>query len=529
MSNNHRLMDEPFPEMDLEDVAEGLGCDCDEEEEERMEVEAIVRSPSEEAEQARIRVRLFKDGSAYKRTFRDEIVGIDNILGEIEEIIHWLRHSREYDRHNSRLQPGVVFSGSPGTGKTLVSRWIATASDALFVNVRDFVHKGSLFTDRDIAELFRHARLTYAQGGRPIVLFWDEFETAARERGDNGTTPEQRSTVSQLTAELDGIHGKNAGILLVGCTNYESSIDQALLRRGRMGVHIEFHSPDRGGKEKILAYYLAQMTTTSDIDIHTLSYFFPRENTAADIEEACVEAWRHAVRRSIDDPAQWPLPVLAQEDLVKVFIKQLVGPPTTFTIPEDERIPIAIHECGHAIVAMAYGVPLRLITVQPGKKALGRVMIDDVKEYIGTIPENMKRLRVTMGGAAAEAAAGIPPMTGATSDIAKATSAASHLVTKLGVGARTGFVNITAYGRERGYTALEPAYAEGTVADADADVREIVDLAKSEAFAVMRGVGKENLLKIAEAVNERVTMTGNEFRALYNEIVGVAPEALTVG
>lgn len=468
-----------------------------------------------------LREELFRTGSDFKRTARSEIVGIDNVLGEIEEIIHWLQHSQEYGAFNSRLQPGVVFSGSPGTGKTLVSRWIATASNALFVNIRDFLHKGALFTDDDIRDLFRLARLAYAEEKRPVVLFWDEFENSAVERSADKTTPEQRSVVSQLTAELDGIHGKNEGILLIGCTNYLSAIDEALIRRGRMGVQIEFHSPDRQGKEKILGYYLSDMTCEPEIDMNTLSYFFPKANTAADIEEACVEAWRHAVRRSIDDGG---LPSLAQQDLVKVFIKQLVGPPMTFTIPEDERMPIAIHECGHAISALTYGVPLRLITVQPGKRALGRVMVDDLKEYIGTIPETINYMKMVLGGAAGERTAGLDPMTGTTSDIARLNATAEFLINQLNAGERTGIFSMAALNRQAGYAMMTPQVSEASVIDADADLKELIEEVERQAYYALDRVGKENLWKIAAEVNERVTLTGNEFRELFIAVCEHEPE-----
>lgn len=475
-------------------------------------------------ERARLRAELFQTGSEFKPTSRDEIIGIDNVLGEIEQLIHWLRHSKEYEVYKSRLQPGVIFAGDPGTGKTLVSRWIATESNALFVNVRDFPHDGALFTDSDIRDLFRLARERYAEDERPVILFWDEFENSAVERGSDSTTPEQRSVVSQLTAELDGIHGKNEGLLLVGCTNYVSSIDSALMRRGRMGLQIEFHAPDRAGKEKILRYYLSKMNTASGVDYNTLSYFFARDDTAADIEEACVEAWRHAVSRSIQDGSSTPL--LTDHDLVKVFIKQLVGPPTTFVLPDDERLPIAIHESGHAMMALICGRPLRLITVQPGKKSLGRVMTDDLKEYISTIPEVMDALRVTAGGFIAERVAGLVPMTGCLSDLRRINSKAHYLVDNLFAGGRTGLFDVTSLGRQSGYSNLVPQICEKSIADSDADVREIIEQVEEDTSRMLSSVGGENIVKIAEVVNQKVTMTGREFEQLFIEVCGFSPETV---
>lgn len=474
-----------------------------------------------EKTESQLRDELFEVGSEFRPTYRSEVVGIDNVLGEIEEVIHWLKNSKAYQAYNSRLQPGIIFEGKPGTGKTLVSRYIATASEATFINVRDFPHKHALFSDADIRDLFKRSRAKYKETGKPVILFWDEFENAAVERGSDSTSPDQAATVSQLTAELDGIHGKNEGLLLIGCTNYIHDIDHALRRRGRMGVHIEFHAPDRGGKKQILEHYLATTNTVGEIDTDMLSYFFDREATAADIEEACVEAWRRAVRRCLieDEGAE---PYLIEKDLVSIFIKQLVGPPTTFILPEEEQLQVAVHECGHAISALIFGRPLRLITVQPGKKSFGRVMTDEIQQYVSPISSYYDAIRVSLGSICAEQTAGLDPLVGATGDIAKASSHAAFLVDELGVGL-AGLMNPRAVERGRGYSRVNPEVSNETVFKADAAAESLLSTLRREVQSAINNVGKDSLWKIANAVNERVTMTGAEFEKLFLDVTGHDP------
>lgn len=466
----------------------------------------------------RLRAELFENGSEFLLTKRSDIVGVDQVLTEIDDVIHWVKHHRDYQKYESRLEPGIVFEGKPGTGKTLVSRYIASESDALFINVRDWPHNGSLLTDNDIAELFKTARETYTKTDRPIILFWDEFEANACERAN--AAPEQQAAVSQLTAELDGIHGKNQGLLLIGCTNYVHAIDQALMRSGRMGLHIEFQAPDRAGKCAILGHYLDGTQTKGKIDVETLSYFFDGDATAADIEEACVEAWRYAVRRTIKGESNKP--ALSQIDLMEVFVKRLVGPPTMFINLElEKRARVAVHEVGHAIMALVYGIPLRLITVQPGKKSLGRVIYAEIEEHIGTLDEYVDRVRISLGSIAAENVANIPAGVGTSGDIEQATSLAHHLVDVLNYG--NNIVNLVQLGEARGAHSMEPPrpnVSERTIEAADQDINTLLSRVQGEALATMKMIGSEKLWAISNEVNNRVTMTGTEFSDKFAELIG---------
>lgn len=471
------------------------------------------------------RTKLFIEGSEFKLTDRDEIIGIDNVLVEIDKLIHWLRNSEKYQKYNARLEPGVLFEGDPGTGKTLVSRYIATASNALFVNIRDFAHNGSLFKDNDIADLFNRARETYAATGRPIVLFWDEFENGACERSN--ASPEQAATVSQLTAELDGVHGKNEGILLIGCTNYIHGIDRALRRPGRMGLQIEFCAPDREGKKLLLAHYLDQYRTKGEIDVETLSYFVGAEDTAAAIEEACMEAWRIAVGKKILSGKRIS-PCLSQDDLMEVFLKRLVGPPTAFiNLPIDDRARVAVHEVGHAIMALVFGIPLRLITVQPGKKALGKTITDKVREYIGTFEEMVSDMRVAVGSICAESAAGLPAGVGSTGDIMTVNQIAVRLVDDLHGGQQTGIYRPRTVGAMRsGHDGgASPNVAVRNIEASDADVQHYLKRAEDDGKWVMETIGKDALWEISNRVNEEVTLTGSQFEELFRLVTGKAPES----
>lgn len=477
--------------------------------EQLQEAQTVYHAHMSDEEMASAREQLFQKGSTFLPAHKEDIVGIDNVLSEVDDVIHWLNHVETYRKYNSRLEPGLVFEGSPGTGKTLVSRYIATQSKALFVNVRDFPHRRALLSDRDIAELFRLAREAYRRTQTPVILFWDEFEANATERVKAAT--DQASASAQLTAELDGVHGKNEGILLIGCTNYLHMIDQALLRSGRMGIQIEFNAPSREGKESLLKHYLDKTTTTGAIDIETLSYFFGGDATAADIEEACVEAWRYAVRRSIEEKVKV---ALAQEDLVNMFVKRLVGPPTSFVnVPLDTRRKIALHEVGHALTALIYGIPLRLITVRPGKDNLGRCITYEPNEFLGTQQDWLNQLRVVLGSLGAEIAADLDPSIGSHGDISTANRIARKLIDDLNYDAKLGIFNpgVVGEGRAGDMEPIAPAISNNVLQIADVAIRNLLCQFEEDSQRVMLQVGKDSLWAIADEVNNRVTLTGKEF------------------
>lgn len=480
----------------------------------------------EEDELKRLRTDLFQSGSSYLPVTREEIVGIDNVLSEIENVIHWLKYSKAYKRFNARLEPGVLLEGEAGTGKTMLARYIATSSNALFINVRDFPHNGAFLQDGDIADFFARARKSYETHHRPIILFWDEFEGGAKERS-NGATVEQAAAVSQLTAELDGIHGKNEGVLLIGCTNYAYMIDDALLRPGRMGLHIEFNAPDRAGKEKLLAHYLEKIETIGEINLETLSYFFDESDPAAAVEEAVNEAWRVAVARSIRETEAKSKDIMkikrstlgvAEEDLINVFLSRLIGPPPTFiNLVNDNLFSVAVHETGHALAALVWDIPLRLVTVRPGKHALGKTFLAKTNEYTGTVLEDLCQLRVGAAGLIAEEVTGVGRGVGSHGDTSGITTIASHLVDVQGIGQLSGLMNPN--GLEDRYH-VGPSWSEWMLRQKDQDLMSTLKNAEEDCREAFTAIGGEDIRDIAQKLVETETMTGAQFTEVCLNLIG---------
>jgi len=462
------------------------------------------------------RKALFERGSDFKPAHRSEIVGIDIVIERLGEAIHWLRHADYYTRHNARLEPGILFDGPPGTGKTLTARYVATESEAHFISVRDFPHNHAFMQDRDIAALFRLAREYYAANKKPVVLFWDEFEGSARDRGGHGASLEQIAAVSQLTSELDGVQGKNEGILMIGATNYGDSIDQALLRPGRLGLHIEFKAPDREGKKMLLDHYLQGRITSGEIDTDALSHLFRDNVTAAEIEEALMDAWRYAVRRSYDNDN----PALEQKDLIEIFVSRMIGPPPSFTkFSHEDKLRVAVHEAGHGIAALVFGIPLKLITVRAGKATLGSTFTAQIHDHLGTIREYLADLRVGAGSLMAEKISGLGIGNGYQQDTRMITAKAIQLVDTQGQGDQSGLWNPLGIRDTRQYN-FTPTISEGMLTKLDGDVQLIIDEALEDCHSLfVNKIGREHLIKIAGSLAEAETMTGPEFEEMVSQYV----------
>ena len=451
---------------------------------------------------------LFRTGSKFAPVQRNEIVGIDNILVQLDEVLDWLINYKDYSRFGARPEPGIVFQGSPGTGKTYTSRYMATMADALFVDVRDFPYSGRTLSALDVKDLFKRARRVHDETNKPVILFWDEFEGVAGDRSRNIPT-EQKAAISQITAELDGINGKPTGVLLIGCTNYGDELDPALLRPGRMGMHVEFNTPDRTGKAKLLKLYLSKIKTKGEVDFDTASYFFDDNDTAAAVEEAVQEAWRFAVYRWIREGKTRKSPYLTQADLIEIFLKRLVGPPPAYSDVTPEALyRVAVHEVGHALVAHLLGVGLRLLTVRPGKEHLGKTLTYFKDSRTATIEEIESQLAVGVAGFVAEDVAGVPRGADSEGDTKAVTQIALNLIDSQGFGKRSGFVNPYAL-QKRFYNG--GGVSEKVLAAADSDIEEVIGQAEKTAKALLVNFGADKLKALASRLIEVQTMTGKDF------------------
>lgn len=269
------------------------GAECETWEEEDT---APRFSTKNELERAR-REFFFSGSSQVKGASREEIRGMDLLLRQVDEYIFYMKNYDRLAALGARTSPGILLSGDPGMGKTLMARYIISQSGAKAVDACSFPRMQGRWTREDIKALFALAREYVAKERKPVILFFDEFEVVARERKFSAMGG--ADVAAALTTEIDGIGGKDSGIIIIATTNYPGDIDEALLRPGRIGHHIEFSYPTAEGREEILMYY-CERKPHEDIDYHSFSRLLRRATTPAAIEELVEKAYMRSCMENMD-------------------------------------------------------------------------------------------------------------------------------------------------------------------------------------------------------------------------------------
>eukprot|EP00913_Durusdinium_trenchii_P008407 g7897.t1 len=323
-------------------------------------------------------------------TFND-VKGCDEVKDELQEIILYLRDPDRFTRLGAKLPKGVMMSGSPGTGKTLLARAIAGEAGVPFLQA-----SGSEFEEmfvgvgaRRIRDLFQEARKH-----APCIVFIDEIDAVGSKRSNRDNTA-VRMTLNQLLVEMDGFEN-NTGVVVICATNFPESLDKALTRPGRLDRQIVVPIPDLKGRTEILEMYAAKLVLDEKVDLKTLARR-TAGMTGADLANILNIA---AVRSSAEN-----LPCIPTKYLEEAFDRVVVGLERRNPMSEQEKKLTAYHEGGHTLVSIGNSGadPVHKATIMPRGNALGVTWsIPEREKYSERLFELQARLRVLMGGKAAE-------------------------------------------------------------------------------------------------------------------------------
>ncbi|MCE5290034.1 MAG: ATP-dependent zinc metalloprotease FtsH [Nocardiaceae bacterium] len=415
-----------------------------------------------------------------KTTFAD-VAGADEAVEELYEIKDFLQNPTRYQALGAKIPKGVLLYGPPGTGKTLLARAVAGEAGVPFFTISgsDFVEMFVGVGASRVRDLFDQAKQN-----SPCIIFVDEIDAVGRQRGAGlgGGHDEREQTLNQLLVEMDGF-GDRAGVILIAATNRPDILDPALLRPGRFDRQIPVSNPDLAGRRAILRVHGQGKPIAPDVDLEGLAKRTVGMS-GADLANVINEAALLTAREN-----KGIITGAALEEAVD----RVVGGPRRKSriISEHERKITAYHEGGHTLAAWAMPdiEPVYKVTILARGRTGGHAMtVPEDDKGLMTRSEMIARLVMAMGGRAAEELVFHEPTTGASSDIDQATKIARAMVTEYGMSARLGAVR---YGQEGGdpflgrTMGMTPDYSHEVAREIDGEVRNLIEAAHTEAWAIL--------------------------------------------
>ena len=441
-------------------------------------------------------------------TFED-VAGIDEAKGELEEIVEFLRDPQKFQRLGGKIPKGVLLVGPPGTGKTLLARAIAGEA-----NVPFFTISGSDFVEMFVGVGASRVRDMFEQGKKnaPCIIFIDEIDAVGRHRGAGlgGGNDEREQTLNQMLVEMDGFES-NEGVILIAATNRPDVLDPALLRPGRFDRQVVVPNPDVQGREKILRVHMRKVPLASDVEPKTIARGTPGFS-GADLANLVNEAALLAARTGRRTVGMYEFEQAKDKVLMGAERRSLV-------MSEDEKRMTAYHEAGHALAALHLPEcdPVHKATIIPRGRALGLVMsLPEGDRYSKHKSKLLSELAMAMGGRVAEELifGSEKVSNGASGDIKMATNQTRMMVTEWGMSERLGMI---AYGENSqevflGHSVTQSKnLSEETARQIDAEIRRIID----EAYARCKAILSENIDELhllAKGLLEHETLSGDEIR-----------------
>ncbi len=444
-----------------------------------------------------------------KVTFAD-VAGIDEVLGEFQETIAFLRNPQKFTRLGGRIPKGALMVGPPGTGKTLLARAIAGEAGVPFLSLSgsDFVEMFVGVGASRVRSLFEEAKKL-----APCLVFIDEIDAVGRQRGSGvgGGHDEREHTLNQLLVEMDGFE-PNGGVLVLAATNRPDVLDPALLRPGRFDRTLVVSRPDRAGRAGILQVHTLKTPLSDQVDLEIIARGTPGF-VGADLANLVNEAALAAARA---DRTQ-----IEMSDLERAKDKVLLGPERRSMVisPADQRA-IAVHQAGHALVGklMTDSDPVYKVTVIPRGSKLGLTQQQPVEDRWSLSATGARdQLTVAMGGRAAEEIVLGQVTTSAADDIVTATDLARQMVCAWGMSERLGPVSHAGGSRSvflgREMTERSP-HSEKTAGEIDREVRRLVGEGQARARHLVR-TNLDKLKLITDALLEHETISSAEIDLLF--------------
>jgi cell division protease FtsH len=413
-------------------------------------------------------------------TFND-VAGIDEAVEEVKEVVDFLRNAEKYQTLGGRIPKGVLLVGPPGTGKTLLAKAIAGEAGVPFFSLSgsDFVEMFVGVGAARVRDMFQQA-----EAKAPCIIFIDELDALGKSRGGSmiGGHDEREQTLNALLVEMDGF-GSNSGVIVMAATNRPETLDAALLRPGRFDRHVLVDRPDIRGREAILKVHVKNVKLDPSVNLNRVASITPGF-VGADLANLVNEAALLAARKERTAVGMLDFNEGVERVQIGLEKKQRV-------MNDDEKLRVAYHESGHAVVAYSLPNtdPVHKVSIIPrGIGALGYVLRrPEGDRFLRTQSELESNIQVALGGTLAEEIFLGDFSTGDQSDLEHATQTARSMVMEFGM-SKLGRINYREKNQSlflAGSSDEAPrSHSEQTAREIDMEVRRII----TEAFEKTRDI-----------------------------------------
>jgi cell division protease FtsH len=446
-------------------------------------------------------------------TFED-VAGIDEAVEELREVVEFLKTPEKYQLLGGRIPKGVLLVGPPGTGKTLLAKAVAGEAGVPFFSLSgsDFVEMFVGVGAARVRDMFQQA-----EQKAPCIIFIDELDALGKTRGSGniGGHDEREQTLNALLVEMDGFNS-NSGVIVMGATNRPETLDAALLRPGRFDRHVLVDRPDVSGREEIIDVHLQNIKVDADVDAKYLASI-TSGFVGADLANMVNEAALLAARKNNK--------VVTMADFHEAVERASIGlEKKSRIIHDEEKLRLAYHEGGHALVAFSLPNtdPVHKVSIIPrGLSALGYMQQRPERDrYIVTKGQLVASIQVALAGTLAEELIFNEVATGASNDLERATEIARSMVMDYGM-SRLGRINFRESNRNPFiYTGMEMGrvqhHSEETAREIDEEVKRILEEALENTRRILQD-RKAALVAVSEELIKQEVIDSNELKRIVEE------------
>ncbi len=440
-----------------------------------------------------------------------DVAGAEGAKQDLQEVIDFLKNPSKFRQIGAKMPRGILLMGPPGTGKTLLAK--ATAHEA---GVPFFSISGSEFIEMFVGVGASRVRSMFkeARNKAPSLIFIDEIDSVGRVRGTGlgGGNDEREQTLNQVLAEMDGFSNEEA-VVVLAATNRPDVLDPALLRPGRFDRKVTLELPQQNARKEILAVHTRKVPLASDVNLQEIASMTVGFS-GADLANLVNEAALLAVRNDRTE--------VTREDFNKSHDKVIMGSERKDLLNPSERKRTAVHESGHAIIALLLpeSDPLRQVSIIPRGRSLGateQLPVEDRHNY--SQPYIETKLAVMLGGRCAEKLILGNVSSGAANDLEQATHLAKLMITQWGMSDVIGPVHYHV-GNEHPFLGYEITqekdFSESTAKKIDDEIHRILITAETLTETTLRK-NKTLLTSLTNALLEKETLDRKDIDKLLSD------------